>query len=256
MTTIASETPTRPRAVGFEGLPDGALDHRLDVPVIGGEVGDGSGARDDLERHTIRPVQLVDEARRGEKRLPARASPDVGLIDDDHDQPAGRLAGVRAERRRCRLRVLEPPQGDELGRSDLPWLAVHLEGEVCRLEIVNRTAVPIDDAHVHRDDVDSRAERGLALRVLWRGRSLLGERGAAGEKRQQARPARAADALWQSIAECRIRAPGTHSLPRVSPRRSTRQSWSCCLSSFLRPVAWFSTPIRIHPLPSVRRAHL
>ncbi len=76
--------------------------------MVAGESGDRSRAGDEVQRDAVRPVETPDELGCRRECGFCAAPGDVGLVDDERDQPARALPGVGAEGGAIGRRVSEP----------------------------------------------------------------------------------------------------------------------------------------------------
>ena len=143
--------------------------HRLAQPLAIGREGHRGRARADADqRDAIGRLEAIDEAVDRPANAEEPAEPDIRLIDDQQDQPPAGTAFVRgvAFRRRRRLGPFRRRQRDPVGADHPPRAAVEADAEVFRLQSQDRPPAVVDHRHVHRGEVDARAEPRLILRVL------------------------------------------------------------------------------------------
>ena len=143
--------------------------HRLAQPLAIGREGHRGRARADADqRDAIGRLEAIDEAVDRPANAEEPAEPDIWLIDDQQDQPPAGTAFVRgvAFRRRRRLGPFRRRQRDPVGADHPPRAAVETDAEVFRLQSQDRPPAVVDHRHVHRGEVDARAEPWLILRVL------------------------------------------------------------------------------------------
>ena len=160
-------------------LSDDALHAAAEPQVIVGErhLDAGLGKRD--KRHAVGRTEAIEELRRRRQQRPCAPEPDVALIDRDDDLPAVGWLEVGGVQRLEGIGRF-PPRGFDvdlqvLGGHDPPRLAVNLDDEIGRQEVLDRHSLGVDHGDVDRNHVDAGAEGG----TLGRRFSLLlgGQRG-------------------------------------------------------------------------------
>ena len=216
----------------------------LQTPAVGGEGRRRRTARAEADdRHPVGRLQMLEEAVDGAPDDHGAAEANVRLIDDEHDQAAARrvLVGGVSRRRRRSVGLRRRHERDPLGAHHAPRRPVDLDGEVVGPEVLHRPAAAVDDADVHRCDLDRRAEHGrLRLLRMERSRERPHER-EAGRTTTCRRPhaasrsaATAFDVVHPLLHERQLRSLGAFVAIGVARAPASRPRPSCARPSRTR----------------------